>query len=72
MKAKLVSDAMYKLEHNILDKQKAKQKAPTLGKLRDIRDVWQDDFGINQALRRKFREEKVQINNKKVRFGTLL
>ncbi|XP_065069394.1 coiled-coil domain-containing protein 130 homolog [Rhopilema esculentum] len=65
VKAKLVSDAMFKLEHTIEDKQKAKRSAPTLGKIREIRDVWEDDFAVNQALRKKFREEKKEINKQK-------
>ena len=57
---------MFKLEHSIEDKQKAKRAAPTLGKIQEIRDVWEDDFAVNQILRKKFREEKKEINKRKV------
>eukprot|EP00794_Sanderia_malayensis_P008047 gene8047-8909_t len=66
VKAKLVSDAMFKLEHDIIDKQEAKKKAPTLGKLRDMKDIWHDDFSVNQALRRKFRQEKKELHDKTI------
>ena len=58
---------MYKLEHSIQDKQKAKKVAPTLNRLEEIRDTWKDDFAVNQLLRKKFRHEKKEINEKRVR-----
>ena len=68
MKAKLISDAMFKLEHSIEDKQKAKRAAPTINQIKHIRDDWQDDYAINQLLRKKFREEKKDISRQKVRY----
>lgn len=67
VKAKLISDAMFKLEHSIEDKQKAKRAAPTINQIKNIRDEWEDDYAISQVLRKKFREEKREISRKKVR-----
>ena len=67
MKAKLISDAMFKLEHSIEDKQKAKRAAPTINQIRHMRDDWQDDYAISQLLRKKFREEKKEMSAQAVR-----
>lgn len=66
VKEKLMTDAMYKLEHNAEDEGKAKKVAPSLTKLEEWRDNWDDDFAINQRLRKKFREEKTDIELKQV------
>jgi len=65
VKAKLISDAMFKLEHSIEDKQKAKRAAPTINQIRHLRDEWSDDYAINQLLRKKFRDEKKEIGKQK-------
>jgi len=57
---------MFALEHNSEDKVKVNKLAPTLTKLEEIRDSWEDDFAINQRLRKKFREEKKEIREKQV------
>ena len=57
---------MYKLEHNAEDKVKVNKLAPTLTRLEEIRDDWDDDFAVNQLLRKKFRQEKKEINDIKV------
>lgn len=57
---------MFKLEHSIEDKHKAKRAAPTINQIRNIRDEWEDDYAISQILRKKFREEKKEINKQKV------
>ncbi|XP_065657713.1 probable splicing factor YJU2B [Hydra vulgaris] len=61
MKQKLMSDAMFKLEHQSTDTSKAKKVAPTLTLLEELREDWSDDFRINQLLREKFRNEKKEI-----------
>jgi len=67
VKQKLMSDAMFKLEHESKDQIKLKKVAPTLSKLEEIRDGWKDDFAVNQLLRRKFREEKKDIKEEKLK-----
>ena len=57
---------MFQLEHNAEDKVKVKKLAPTLTRLEEIRDTWDDDFAINQKLRKKFRQEKKEIKKKEV------
>lgn len=66
VKQKLMSDAMFKLEHESKDQIKLNKVAPTLSKLEEIRDGWKDDFAVNQLLRRKFREEKKDIKEEEV------
>ena len=66
VKAKLISDAMFKLEHSIEDKQKARRAAPTINQIKHMRDEWSDDYAINQLLRKKFRDEKKEIGKQKV------
>jgi len=58
---------MFKLEHESKDQIKLKKVAPTLSKLEEIRDGWKDDFAVNQLLRRKFREEKRDIKEEKLK-----
>ena len=38
---------------------------PSLAELVDIKEDFIDDFALNQASRRKFREEKKDLNEKK-------
>ncbi|EDV22137.1 uncharacterized protein TRIADDRAFT_15287, partial [Trichoplax adhaerens] len=57
-KKKLLSNAMYKLEHDIEDAEAGQQAAPSLDKLERHMDVWKDDFSVNQLLRNKFRKNK--------------
>lgn len=58
---KMAADAMYKLEHGVGDKAKAKEVDPVLKELEDFQSSrWHDDYSSNQALRammRKKREE---------------
>ena len=60
-----MTNAMFQLEHTAEDKVKVKKLAPTLTRLEEIRDSWDDDFAINQKLRRKFRQEKKEIKEEK-------
>ncbi|MEO0687328.1 MAG: Saf4/Yju2 family protein, partial [Cyanobacteria bacterium J06649_11] len=66
MKEKMMTNAMFNLEHSTEDKVKVSKLAPTLTRLEDIRDKWDDDFAINQKLRKKFRTEKREIQDKEV------
>ncbi|KAL7834035.1 hypothetical protein AOLI_G00289950 [Acnodon oligacanthus] len=60
-KEKLETDAMYKLDHGGKDKEKLRAAIPSLSELQDHQAGWKDDFQLNSALRRKFREEKKVI-----------
>jgi hypothetical protein len=53
--AKLAKDPFYKLEYQNADKQKAIETAPQLEKLQDLQQTKQDDFLLNQLLRKSFR-----------------
>ena len=66
VKEKMMTNAMFNLEHSAEDKVKVSKLAPTLTRLEDIRNSWDDDFAINQKLRRKFRTEKKEIQEKEV------
>ncbi|XP_015256360.1 PREDICTED: coiled-coil domain-containing protein 130 [Cyprinodon variegatus] len=57
-KEKLETDAMYKLDHGGKDKEKLTKALPSLSEIQEYQAGWKDDFQINSALRRKFREEK--------------
>ncbi|KAI1886651.1 hypothetical protein AGOR_G00198000 [Albula goreensis] len=57
-KEKLETDAMYKLDHGGRDKEKLRTALPSLSELQEMQSSWKDDFQINSALRRKFRDEK--------------
>uniref|UniRef100_A0A8C4JYH6 Probable splicing factor YJU2B n=1 Tax=Dromaius novaehollandiae TaxID=8790 RepID=A0A8C4JYH6_DRONO len=57
-KAKLETDAMYRLEHGVADRAALQRAVPTLASLQEAQSAWKDDFGLNSMLRRRFREEK--------------
>ena len=54
-KAKLQSDAMFRLEHNVADRAVLQRAVPTLANLQEAQSAWKDDFGLNSLLRRRFR-----------------
>eukprot|EP01137_Pigoraptor_chileana_P032872 Opistho-2@22966 len=60
-KKRLVDDAMYRLEHGENDKKKAQEQKPRLTQLQDIQEKWKDDYDLNCVLRRKFRQERKEI-----------
>ncbi|XP_017314435.1 probable splicing factor YJU2B [Ictalurus punctatus] len=60
-KEKLETDAMYKLDHGGKDKEKLRAAIPSLAELQEHQAGWKDDFELNRALRRKFRDEKKAI-----------
>ncbi|XP_067170788.1 probable splicing factor YJU2B isoform X1 [Apteryx mantelli] len=57
-KAKLETDAMYRLEHGVADRAALQRAVPTLASLQEAQSAWKDDFALNSMLRRRFREEK--------------
>lgn len=57
-KEKLETDAMYKLDHGGKDREKLSKALPSLTEIQDYQAGWKDDFQLNSALRRKFRDEK--------------
>ncbi|KAJ3411888.1 hypothetical protein HDV05_001523 [Chytridiales sp. JEL 0842] len=64
--AEKLNDPMYKLEHGIADVQKAKEAAPVLSQLQDVNDkYWKDPFALSQKLRKRFRDEKKEIQQQK-------
>ena len=52
---KLVTDAMYKLEHSSEDSAKLKRVAPTIGTIEERQSQWKDDYLLNKLARAKFR-----------------
>ncbi|KAJ8283256.1 hypothetical protein COCON_G00021060 [Conger conger] len=57
-KEKLATDPMYKLDHGGRDQEKLRAALPSLAELQDMQSSWRNDFQLNSALRRKFRDEK--------------
>mmetsp|Transcript_15883 Transcript_15883/g.62054 ORF Transcript_15883/g.62054 Transcript_15883/m.62054 type:complete len:325 (-) Transcript_15883:67-1041(-) len=56
---KLVADPFFRLEHGADDTYRAKQAAPVLERLQDMRDDrYSDDFGASQMLRKRLRDKK--------------
>lgn len=53
---KMAVDAMYKLEHGVGDKTKAKEVDPVLKELEEFQTSrWHDDYGSNKVLRAAMR-----------------
>ncbi len=61
---KLAEDPFYRLEHQTEDVRKAKESAPSLLRLQEIKDDVQDDYALNSALRGSFR-----VRTRRVRSG---
>ncbi|MBN3301997.1 putative splicing factor YJU2B [Amia ocellicauda] len=57
-KEKLETDPMFKLDHGGRDQEKHRAALPSLSQLQEHQEAWRDDFRVNSALRRKFRDEK--------------
>ncbi|KAG0718237.1 Coiled-coil domain-containing protein 130 [Chionoecetes opilio] len=56
---KMAVDAMYKLEHGVGDKAKAKKVDAVLGHLEEFQATrWHDDYSKNQALRARMRKKR--------------
>lgn len=66
-KEKLESNALYRLETQVIDKRKADEGKVYLSKLQDLNEkLWADPFTVNQQLRQKFREEKKVLGKQKM------
>uniref|UniRef100_T1ITA7 Uncharacterized protein n=1 Tax=Strigamia maritima TaxID=126957 RepID=T1ITA7_STRMM len=61
---KLVTDAMFRLEHGEADKRKGKEAAPSLARLEDMQNRWKDDYTSNKILRQIFRDKKKEKQEK--------
>ncbi|KAI7876594.1 DUF572-domain-containing protein [Lichtheimia hyalospora FSU 10163] len=58
-KERLESDAMFRLEHGVIDQQVEKESVPVLTQLQQLQNSsWSDPYTRSQQLRRKFREQK--------------
>uniref|UniRef100_A0A8C4R035 Probable splicing factor YJU2B n=1 Tax=Eptatretus burgeri TaxID=7764 RepID=A0A8C4R035_EPTBU len=66
-KEKLETDAMFRLEHGVKDKEKLTRAVPGLADIQTLQEVWRDDFQLNSKLRRRFREEKRVLQETKDR-----
>lgn len=62
---KLAEDPFYRLEHQTEDVRKAKESAPSLLRLQEIKDDVQDDYALNSALRGSFRKRKKELAEEK-------
>ncbi|KAK1153714.1 coiled-coil domain-containing protein 130 [Acipenser oxyrinchus oxyrinchus] len=71
-KEKLETNPMFKLEHGSQDRGKLQRALPSLSHIQEKQEAWRDDFQLNSALRRKFRDEKKVIKEESERDGALL
>ncbi|KAB7503751.1 Coiled-coil domain-containing protein [Armadillidium nasatum] len=69
---KLATDAMFRLEHGVDDKDKAKEVKSIIENLEDLQNSrWKDDYSSNLALRQRFRiskkeEKTIEMKNNKL------
>lgn len=62
---KMAVDAMYKLEHGVTDKTKAKEVDPVLKDLEEFQaSRWHDDYSSNKALRAAMRKKREEAKRK--------
>jgi len=52
---KLATDPMFKLEHEVEDKENAKSVEPAIQQLEVFQERWKDDYSYNRAIRKTFR-----------------
>ncbi|KAF0490129.1 DUF572-domain-containing protein [Gigaspora margarita] len=63
---KLADNALYKLEHSINDERKFQEAIPILTQLQRLNErQWADPYTHSQKMRKKFREEKKELEAKK-------
>ncbi|XP_057335806.1 coiled-coil domain-containing protein 130 homolog [Microplitis mediator] len=62
---RLYDDPMFKLEHSMDDKKKAKSKDTTLSSLIANNEQFKDDYALNSSLRAAFREKKKELQERK-------
>ncbi|KAI9487502.1 MAG: CWC16 protein [Benjaminiella poitrasii] len=64
-KEKLEADPMYRLEHDIKDKNKIEESKPRITQIQNLNDAqWADPYTRSQQLRKQFREEKKREKRK--------
>jgi len=49
---------MFKLEHQVKDKKKLETVVPTLEEIQELQEEKRDDYLLNKALRKTFRDQK--------------
>jgi len=54
---KLNTDPMFQLEYKEKDEKVIESAAPLMDTLQQDKDVWKDDYTLNQSLRKRFRED---------------
>ncbi|MCL4145281.1 UNVERIFIED_CONTAM: hypothetical protein GTU68_006756 [Idotea baltica] len=65
---KMASDAMFRLEHGVDDKDKTEEVKTTLENLEDLQSSrWKDDYSANMALRQRMRAARVEANSLKLK-----
>ncbi|XP_054155059.1 coiled-coil domain-containing protein 130 homolog [Oppia nitens] len=69
---KLATDSMFKLEHEVEDKQKAKDVEPAIEQLESLQKRWKDDYSFNRAIRKTFRTKKYELKATKFADRSLL
>lgn len=52
---KMATDAMFKMEHGVEDKNKSKKAMPGISQLTAVREQWKDDYELNKIIRNQFR-----------------
>ncbi|CAG8607968.1 24698_t:CDS:2 [Cetraspora pellucida] len=63
---KLADNALYKLEHSVNDERKFQESIPILTQLQRLNErQWADPYTHSQKMRKKFREEKKELEAKK-------
>ena len=71
-KQQLMTNPMFKLEHTVKDKKKLHTVIPTLNEIQDLQEDKRDDYLLNKALRKTFREQKRKIEKAQERDKKLL
>ena len=61
---KLMTDSMFKLEHDVNDKEKADTIAPAIQQLEEFQERWKDDYSHNRAIRHIFRVNAIPFINR--------
>ena len=72
VKKKISLDPMFKLEHDVIDKNNAVSKKTHLENLEQFQERWKDDYSSNCDVRKVFRTEKKQFKEMACREGEFL
>ena len=70
--AKLATDSMFKLQHDGIDRRKAKDSAPTISKIVQIQDRTRDDYQANRLLRDAMRGKRKAAKLDKIASSELM